>query len=225
MSFILDGKFEWFLEKFGEPQKNLPVNDDQLIKYQGQLPERLLEYWQEYGFCSFKDGLFWIVNPDDYQDIMEAWLKGTGILELDTFHVFARSGFGELYLWGKNTGQHFNIETINSVIFDNGSDEKYISKEGENEAIKNFFTVIKTASADLEDVDTDKSIFEQAVKKFGPLAEYEMFTFEPALFLGGEQTFKTVNKVNFFIQSDILASMGQREIMDIKGLTKKAFGS
>jgi hypothetical protein len=39
-----------------------------------------------------------------------------------------------------------------------------------------------------------------------------------------EQTFKTVNKVNFFIQSDILASMGQREIMDIKGLTKKAFG-
>ncbi len=223
MNFILDGKFEWFLEKFGEPQKKILVSEEILNKYRGQLPERLLEYWQEFGFCNFKDGLFWIVNPDDYQDSMQTWLKGTGILELDTFHVFDRSGFGELYLWGEKTGQHFNIETIYSVIFDNGSDEKYIAKEGANEAIMNFFTVIKTTSADLEDVDTDEPIFEQAVKKFGPLAEDEMFTFEPALFLGGEQTFKTVNKVNFFIQSDILASMGQREIMNIKGLTKKAF--
>lgn len=171
MSFVLDGKFEWFLEKFGEPKKNLPVSDELLNKYRDQLPERLLEYWQEYGFCSFKDGLFWIVNPDEYQDNMEIWLKGNGILEIDTFHVFARSGFGELYLWGEKTGQHFNIETINSVIFNNGSDEKYIAKEGANEAIMNFFTVIKTTSADLEDVDTDKSIFEQAVKKFGSLEE------------------------------------------------------
>jgi hypothetical protein len=75
MNFVLDGKFEWFLEKFGKPQKNLPVNDEQLNRYRGQLPERLLEYWQEYGFCCFKDGLFWIVNPDDYQDTMEAWLS------------------------------------------------------------------------------------------------------------------------------------------------------
>ena len=224
MSFILDGKFEWFLEQFGEPKKNQSVSIDLMKKYQERLPNRLLEYWQEFGLCSFKDGLFFIVNPDDYKNSMETWLKGTGVLELDTFHVFARSGFGELYLWGEKTGQHFNIETINSVIFDNGSDEKYVAKEGVSEAIKNFFAVFSPESADLEDVDTDEPIFEQAVKKFGSLAEDEMFTFEPALFLGGEQTFKTVNKVNFFIQSDILASMGQREIMDIKGLTKKAFG-
>lgn len=51
-----------------------------------------------------------------------------------------------------------------------------------------------------------------------------MFTFEPAPFLGGKQTIKTLSKVDFFIQSEILASMGQREIMDIKSLTKKAFG-
>lgn len=87
-----------------------------------------------------------------------------------------------------------------------------------------FFGVISPENVNLIDVDTKKPIFEQAVKKFGYLEENEMFTFEPALFLGGEQTFKTVNKVNFFIQSDILASMGQREIMDIKGQAKKAFG-
>ena len=223
-AFQLDGKFEWFLEKFGPPKNSQPTTNELLEKYHNCLPNRLLEYWQEYGYCSFKDGLLWIVNPDDYRDTMNTWLRGTEILEFDNFHVFARSGFGELYLWGEKTGQHFNIEMINGVIFSNGSNEKYIEKVGANEAIKNFFTVIKPYSIDLDDIDADTPIFEQAVDKFGPLKEDEMFTFEPALFLGGEQTLKTVNKVNLFIQSEILADMGQREIMDIKGLAKKAFG-
>ncbi len=77
---------------------------------------------------------------------------------------------------------------------------------------------------DIEDINTEEPIFQQAIDRLGALADDEMFTFEPAPFLGGEQTFKTVNKVNFFIQNEILASMGQREIMDIKGLANKAFG-
>ncbi len=51
-----------------------------------------------------------------------------------------------------------------------------------------------------------------------------MFTFEPAPFIGGERSLRTINKVNIFIQSEILASMGQREITDMKGLAKKTLG-
>ncbi|WP_369586526.1 GAD-like domain-containing protein [Kingella oralis] len=43
-------------------------------KYRGKLPDRLLEYWQEYGFCHFADGLFWLTNPEDYEDILAEWL-------------------------------------------------------------------------------------------------------------------------------------------------------
>ena len=155
---------------------------------------------------------------------METWLKGTGVQELDDFHVIARSGFGSLFLWGKKTGQSWRIDIIDAQIFFKRSDEKRIQTEGENKSLMGFFGVISPENVGLEDVDTDEPIFEQAVDKFGPLETDEMFTFEPALFLGGEQTFKTVNKVNFFIQSEILASMGQRDILDIKGLAKKAFG-
>ena len=224
MSFILDEDFEWFLEKFGEPRKTQSVTQELLNKYRGKLPDRLLEYWQEYGFCSFKDGLFWIVNPDEYQDTMKTWLKGTGILEIDTFHVFSRSGFGSLYLWGEKTGHSWRIDIRDAEIFHKKNYEKDILNGKSSELIMTFFSITAINSIDLEDVDTDESIFESAVEKFGSLKQDEMFTFEPALFLGGEQTLKTVNKVNFFIQSEILASMGQREIMDIKGLAKKAFG-
>jgi hypothetical protein len=224
MPFQLDGRFEWFLEQFGNPQNAKSVPKEIIEKYANILPSRLLEYWSEYGFCSFKDGLFWLVNPDDYQDSMIGWLKGTGIMELDSFHVIARTGFGSMLLWGKKTGQSWTIDINDGELFHEKGDEKRISEGKQNESLQGFFAVFSPESADLKDVDTNKPIFEQAVKKFGPLEEDEMFTFEPALFLGGEQTLKTVSKVNFFIQSDILASMGQREIMDIKGLTTKAFG-
>lgn len=196
----------------------------QLLVNIGVLPNRLLEYWQEYGFCQFKDGLFAIVNPTDYQQSMDTWLKGTEVQDFDSFHVIARTGFGSLLLWGAKTGQSWRIDIVDAQIFFKRSDEKRIQTEGADVSLKGFFGVISPENVDLEDVNTDEPIFEQAVAKFGPLKADEMFTFEPALFLGGEQTIAKVNKVNFFIQSEILASMGQREIMDIKGLAKKAFG-
>ncbi|HWV16509.1 MAG TPA: GAD-like domain-containing protein, partial [Cellvibrio sp.] len=207
-----------------EPQNSVSVTKNVLSKYKGILPNRLLEYWQEYGFCGFKNGLFWIVNPEEYTESINTWLKDTEVQNYDDFHVIARTGFGSLLLWGKRTGQSWRIDINDAQIFFKRSDEKRIKKEGENTSLMGFFGVISPENINLEDVDTDAPLFEQAVNKFGPLNPDEMFTFEPALFLGGEQTLKTVNKVNFFIQSQILASMGQREIMDIKGLAKKAFG-
>ncbi|UUA71079.1 GAD-like domain-containing protein [Cellvibrio sp. QJXJ] len=224
MTFQLDDRFEWFLEQFGEPQNSIAVDNSTLGAYKGVLPNRLLEYWQEYGFCRFKDGLFWIVNPSDYHESMNTWLKGTGVLDLDSFHVIARTGFGSLLLWGKKTGQSWRIDIIDSQLFFKRSDEKRILSEGEDVSLKGFFGVISPENVDLEDIDIDEPIFEQAIAKFGPLKENEMFTFEPAPFLGGKQTIKTLSKVDFFIQSEILASMGQRQIMDIKSLAKKAFG-
>lgn len=219
----MNKKFEWFLKKFGEPKEYDGVSFETTEAYMQKLPDTLLQCWKEYGFCSFKNGLFFLVNPAEYNDIVKTWLKGTGLLELDTFHVFARSGFGELFLWGERTGQHFNIEILDSLIFDNGSNENYINKNGSDEALLNFFTVLKPSSLDIDDVDTDEPIFEQAIAKFGPLNSHEMFTFEPAPFLGGKKSLKVVNKVNFFVQCEVLAGMGQREIMDLEGLTRKAF--
>lgn len=224
MKFELDKEFDWFLEQFGEPQHTVPVTKAVIDKYRGRLPNRLLDYWQEYGFCGFKEGLFWIVNPDDYEDLMNTWLKGTGVDKLDNFHVFARSGFSSLYLWGEKTGHSWRIDTVNAQLFHKKNYDKDVLEGQSSELIKTFFAITSPEDVDLEDVDTDEPLFEQAVDKFGPLKPDEMFTFEPALFLGGEQIFKTVNKANLFIQCEILASMGQREIMDIKGLTKKAFG-
>ncbi|WP_430737064.1 GAD-like domain-containing protein [Psychrobacter sp. VH5] len=93
--FILDEDFDYFLEKFGQPDWQHPVERTTLEYYRGKLPDRLLFYWEKMGFCRFKQGLFWIVNPADYEDELAIWLS-EDILKQDNYYVIARSGFGKL---------------------------------------------------------------------------------------------------------------------------------
>lgn len=224
MTFVIDEDFSWFLEQFGNPQLVEEATKNVIDTYSGVMPNRLLEYWKQFGFCSFKDGLIWLVNPNDYKALVNTWLKGTGILETDNFHVFARSGFGVLYLWGEKTGRSWNIEPLNGRIFSNGNYQKEILAGNADDVIQSFFGIVSPDTIDTKDSNTRNFIFEDAVSKYDPLKSDEKFTFEPAPFMGGERSLSTVNKVNIFIQTEILASMGQREITDIKGLAQKAFG-
>ncbi len=52
----------------------------------------------------------------------------------------------------------------------------------------------------------------------------EMFTFEPAPFLGGDISLETVKKVNLHIQLSILADFSEREIVDLDTMGGMAFG-
>ena len=70
------------------PFASTPVSTETLAKYRGKLPDRLLEYWQEFGFCGFKDGIFWLTNPEDYEDILTEWLPEFGTEELMRLLIF-----------------------------------------------------------------------------------------------------------------------------------------
>ncbi|MGR2884661.1 GAD-like domain-containing protein [Vibrio vulnificus] len=110
-SFKLDEDFEYFLEKFSTPFEQVPCSTEIINRYKGKLPSRLLEYWREYGFCGFHDGIFWIVNPEDFEDIVDEWLSPTDIPDHDIYHVFARNAFGDLFLWGEETGQKYGHDS------------------------------------------------------------------------------------------------------------------
>ena len=70
MTYTPDEDFADFLTKFGRPFAAKAADEAVLQKYRGILPDQLLTYWRQYGFCGFADGLFWITNPDDYEDIL-----------------------------------------------------------------------------------------------------------------------------------------------------------
>ncbi|PNB73902.1 glutamyl-tRNA amidotransferase [Pseudomonas sp. GW456-E7] len=182
----MDEIFSIFLETFGRPVDRQEVPVSSIERYRGKLPNQLLEYWAEHGWCGYGDGIFWIVNPQEYDEVVAPWLEGTKYEERDAYHLIARSAFGDLYLWGERTGASLKITSVLSrCVFD---DFEITSDEMDRE-LQNFLLSTEVEYNDFGD------LFQPAKKKLGTLRHDEMYGFVPALMFGGPDTLDHLEKV------------------------------
>jgi hypothetical protein len=216
-----------FFERWGKPFTTEPASQETLEKFRGKLPDRLLELWRTHGFCGFRDGLFWITNPDDYEPALDAWFGDTPIMKEDNYHVIARNAFGKLYLWGTRTGGRYELmsPSMGWLYNNNNVREERDIRSGKADCALSIFLAIKSPDREDNNDKNGKPLFERAVKKFGPLAADEMFAFTPALALGGEQLLKNLSKVDVHIHLDLLSQMVEHQMLDKHSLAKVAFGS
>lgn len=219
----MDKEFDFFLRKFGQPTSSRRVDAAHVERYRGKLPDRLLEYWQSYGWCSFKDGLFWIVDPSAFEDSMAEWVGGTPIPEQDAYHVIARSGFGTLYLWGTKTGHMYEVQAYCGWVIEREADAGARARAGADRSLGLFFGFQKLDRVDLLG-DDGKPLFERAVGKLGPLGPDEVFGFVPAVVAGGSCSLDRIAKLDVHVHLSILAQFGQRKILDEDALKQVAFG-
>jgi hypothetical protein len=164
------------LKDFGPAIEQHDVPLLSMEHYRGKLPAQLLAYWQEHGWCGYADGLFWTVDPEEYKPVLEAWIGGTPFIEKDAYHIFARSAFGELYLWGERTGNSLNIFAPGSYCLPR---ESRAAKMDMNFATQLFFGALDRDGNDFD------GMFSKALATLGPLQANEMYGFVPALTLGG----------------------------------------
>jgi hypothetical protein len=210
--------------KFGPAIKSDPVNQITLDKYKGKLPDRLLEYWQTYGFCGWGGGIFWMVNPDDYTDILSTWLQGTefeqrSLSGVDTYHVIGIGAFGRLFVWGETSGQSIKINTNYGMLLPSDATSDLL-EDGGDLTIDLFFSSRRISTMDEEDLD-DKPLFKSVLEKLGALANDEMYGFVPALALGGAPIRDNLRVVKKLEHLAFLADLGEKQVMvDIVALSK-----
>ncbi|MET4862731.1 GAD-like domain-containing protein [Morganella morganii] len=205
-----DEVFGIFIDEVGEATTSRCVPEVEIEKWKGKLPELLLNYWRNEGWSSYYNGLLTIVNPEDYEDIVDEWLEDTYLEEIDVFHAIAVNGFGNLYLCGEKTGRCVTISSLyNTLIVNKKSLKNKQSDVNLDFGIESFFI-----SFDIG-YQNKKGLFEKAVKKFGPLGDYEIFGFEPVLILGGELDIKYIQKVDARIHLSILSQLADPEIDEI----------
>ncbi|WP_448089221.1 GAD-like domain-containing protein [Pseudomonas azerbaijanoccidentalis] len=182
----MDKVFPRFVEKFGGAIDRREVPLSSIDRYQGKLPKLLLEYWADHGWCGYGDGIFWIVNPQEFKGVVASWIEGTYLQGRDTYHLIARSAFGDLYLWGEKTGFSLKITSVLSRCVIHNFE---INCEELDRELQDFLLSM--------DVDTNDygELFKPAKKKLGPLRHDEMYGFVPALMLGGPDTLDHLEKV------------------------------
>lgn len=204
----MDQYFNEFLTDgdFAPAIKSIYPSKETLEYYQKKIPVRLLGYWKEYGFSGFSDGLFWIVNPKDYQGILEKFLQKTPIWGRENFYVVARTAFGELYVRGDRSKSTTIINPHLCSILPGDFNQIPPDKEIIDKRIGIFFMTIEKNDVDYRDKN-DKYLFKKCLKKYGPLENDEMYTFSPALALGGSADIKNIKKVKILEQLSILCDL------------------
>ena len=205
-----DQYYQLFLKKVGDVTHQVPVPELSFKKFQGVLPEQLLKYWREEGWCGYANGLVWTVNPEDYRGLVEVWLADTPYEKIDDYHVVARSAFGKLYTWGARNNRSLVISCPSNALV--AIDKELRTPEDDpNLAIQLFFSSKSKKGCDLKDA-TGKGLFEQAMKKLGPLAPDEVYGFEPALIAGGVNRVDKIHKLNLFAHLTILRELAEPTI-------------
>jgi hypothetical protein len=209
----MDEYFEDFLvsSRFGPALASRPVPPEKIAKFKGKLPDKLLEYWHLYGWCGYADGLFWTVDPDEWEDELEDWIGDTDFMERDAYHVIGRTAFGELILWGEKTGQSIKVVTSWGMIFPSFDPEK-TSRRGPDLALQMFFAVVSRKSFDTQD-EKEEPLFQRALAKLGPLDHNTMYGYVPALALGGKAMLDNLQKLDAHVHLNIIAQVTERKIM------------
>jgi hypothetical protein len=188
-----DEDFEYFISKFGEATHRMEVPEAAIERWQGKLPNQLLTYWGEEGWCGYADGRFWTVDPEEYEDMVDEWLDGSPLERIDTFHVIARTAFGMLYLCGEGTGRSAKVNCATNAIFALQNSLTRKTPADLDWSIRAFFGLSRD-DCDLKD-ESGNPLFERALSTLGPLAPDEMYGFEPALVLGGKMRLENLRKV------------------------------
>jgi hypothetical protein len=214
---VMNENFTYFFEELGPPNLVQQPSKTDLEKYRGKVPDSLIDFWTEAGWSGYAGGLFWSTDPDEFSPAIDAWLDGNSSVKKDVFTVIGRSAFGDLFLWGKNTGVSVTINPLVSTIITAEPDRNVV--EGAPDlALISFFATLDRDYLDFEDIK-EKHLFDRALKKLGPLKNDEMYAFEPALALGGAPKIENLSKLKIIEHLVLLSQIAEIKYlhMDITG--------
>ena len=171
-----------FVKKFGNGDcyKSYQEGDDNRLK--GQIPDVMRRLLQKEGWCSYKNQSLWICDPDDWKECADLYSQIVpGAL------VLARSAYGDLFIWDGKLFWYVMVHE--ALVMWTMDDEDW------------FFSQIITKKQFLP-----RSV-SKAQKLCGKLESDEMYTYVPALALGGSEKTSTVEKVKAKEGIAILASL------------------
>ena len=182
-----------FIEKH-QPGKDLQkAAQSEIDQYSTRLPVSILELWRGYGFGSYSGGLIRLINPEIYNYTLYTWLGKKN----DKRIPLALSAFGELFYYRDLGSGAEDVSMLNV---------HYKSVDVCSWSLKGFFNEYLCDDDIIGEILRQK-LFQEALQKHGPLKNDEIYSFIPALALGGAAELEYIKKANALVHLDLLFQM------------------
>lgn len=210
---LVDEFLVFFQSHFSSIEIDKKPTPEFIAQHEHTFPEYLFYIWDKLGFASFEHGGFWLVNPIEYEDILELCLKDTNFPEHDEFYVIGRSAFGELYTVGKNTRSKLTIDMVNLRIYPTLRDDENSTELALLRSLLSSITMEGSKKAiDIFDKN-ENLLFERCLTNLGELKENEIYAFEPPVVLGGPLVIENIRKVDLFQYIPFVAQLDKFQVM------------
>lgn len=156
-------------------KKGCQLESEVINKYKSILPKELLELWKDYGLAKMCNGYIRVINPDDYQEMLnDAYFRGN--ISVPIFIT----AFGDIITIEE--GEYIGLVRLKN---------------------RNFNIVAKSIKRFLQNINDEYfqskylelSQYEKAVNRLGELEEDECFGYVPLLGLGGSEKVENLQKV------------------------------
>ena len=167
-------------------EKHSAVNERIISFYKEKVPNELLEIWKQYGFGSVMNGYLKIINPEDYQHLLDISYYNT-----DKCVPIFITAFGDIVIWENNQFLmllNYRYLTINVVSTNFNLFLKMMSVENYRER---YFEYNK---------------YKKILLGKGKIAFDECYGYTPLLALGGSDT---IDKIKIVKTHEHIALMTQ----------------
>ncbi|WP_017788983.1 T6SS immunity protein Tdi1 domain-containing protein, partial [Vibrio vulnificus] len=135
--------------------------------------------------------------------------------------VIARNAWGGLKLYGEKSGHSLEISSYLNWMRTKKGSEHDIKVGNANQTIKDFIALQDPDRLDIKN-NQGKRMFPATFKKHGALNANEVYGFAPFLFAGGEKKVSNIVKCDIFAHLNLIADMGEMEIIDMASLVSRA---
>ncbi|MBI5256104.1 MAG: DUF1851 domain-containing protein [Burkholderiales bacterium] len=174
----------------------VPAPPELIERYRRLLPDAMLALWADHGLGFFGDGLVQLINPDDYRRNLNAWLMRD---EDDPTRLpIALSGLGLVLYYRR--------------LSDDGDEDVCYLDPHTSEcdvlswSLEECFNDLLCNPQVLRD-SLDAPMMREAAARLGPLRHGEIYSYEPALRLGGSKSSGHLARCDALTQLDLLLQL------------------
>lgn len=107
---------QYALEEYGPVKQIRFASKPELSELRRMLPQTVVDFIEEKGFCSFHNGLFTMCSPDEMRAVTALAFGADNDFHHKNCHVFGYTAFGVLYCWSDKL-YNFRIELPLNVIY------------------------------------------------------------------------------------------------------------
>lgn len=188
------GTFDKFL-KIHKPSANLTKPTQEILDwYKDKLPVELLEFWKEYGFGNYGNGIIKVVEPSQYMDSFYEWIGKEDFTKLPILVT----GFGDIFYYRNLTENEEDI-----CLLDIHNRNISVCDYSLESFFKNYITNPEIAKELLK-----PQLFDVANKDLGSLTSDEIYFFNPALIMGGSHEAEHLDKGIGSVHQSLLFQLG-----------------